>query len=116
MKEVKKVWGKELCVVNCNAYCGKLLYLDEGAESSYHYHKEKQETFFCLKGQIALAIEGKDYMLNPFSRPKTIKPGKPHSFKGITDAIIIEFSTTHDDNDVYRLTESKPGDKSGVVG
>ena len=110
MKEVKKVWGKELIVVNCDKYCGKILYLDQGAKPSLHYHKEKQETFYCLEGQVALTIEGKDYMLNPFSRPKTIKPGQLHNFTGLTNAVIIEISTHHDDQDVYRLTKSKPAE------
>ncbi len=109
MKEVKKVWGKEVWIVNCPEYCGKLLHLDKGAQSSYHYHRQKKETFYCLKGQAALTIEGKDYMLNPFSRPKTIEPGKKHSFFGVTDCTILEVSTHHDDSDVVRLTESKGG-------
>lgn len=108
LKEVKKAWGKELWIVNCPRYCGKLLYLDKGAVSSIHYHKEKQETFFCLEGQVALSIEGKYYTLTAFSRPKTIKPGQKHSFSGITNALIIEFSTPHHEKDVVRLTESKP--------
>lgn len=109
LKDVKKAWGKELWIVNCPQYCGKLLYLDEGAESSIHYHKEKQETFYCLEGQVGLMIEGSDYMLNPFSRPKTVKPGQRHSFMGLTKATILEISTHHDDNDVYRVTQSKRG-------
>ena len=52
MKEVKKVWGKEVWIANCPKYCGKLLYLDEGAVSSMHYHREKQETFYALSGQV----------------------------------------------------------------
>jgi len=107
LEEVKKAWGRELWIVNCSEYCGKLLYLDEGAESSIHYHKEKQETFYCLEGQVGLMIEGSDYMLNPFSRPKTVKPGQRHSFTGISDSVIIEISTHHNDADVFRLTESK---------
>jgi len=107
IKEVKKAWGRELIIVNCDKYCGKLLYLDRGAESSYHKHINKQETFFCLEGQAALVIEGKDYMLNPYSRPKTILPGALHSFMGLTSAVIIEFSTPHDDSDVYRVTQSR---------
>lgn len=106
IKEVKKTWGMEVWLVNNDKYCGKILYLDKGAEGSYHYHKEKQETFFCQKGQVVLTIEGRDYMLNPFSRPKTIKPGKLHSFRGITDAVILEISTPHSDEDVYRSTKS----------
>lgn len=113
MKEVEKVWGKELIIVNCDKYCGKLLYLDKGAESSYHRHTNKQETFFCLQGQVALTIEGRDYMLNPFSRPKTIKPGQLHGFRGVTDSLILETSTCHEDRDVVRKTESKKGERCG---
>ena len=109
LKEVKKAWGRELRIVNCPQYCGKLLYLDEGAESSMHYHKEKQETFYSLQGTAGLIIDEKDHMLTPFSRPKTIKPRQCHSFTGITDAVIIEISTYHDDKDIVRLTESKAG-------
>lgn len=107
LKEVKKVWGKELWVVNCPEYCGKLLYLDKGAVSSYHRHLKKKETFFALEGHVTLTTEGRDYMLNPYSRPKTIVPGKLHSFSGITKAVILEISTHHDDTDVMRITESK---------
>ncbi len=108
-KEVKKVWGKELWIVNCDKYCGKFLYLDKGATSSYHYHKEKQETFFILRGQIILTIENGSVQLNPLSEPVTIMPNQKHKFFGITDATILEVSTQHDDKDVYRLEESKSG-------
>lgn len=109
MKEVPKVWGKEVIIVNCDKYCGKLLVLNMGAQSSIHYHGEKQETFYCLEGQVGLMIQGRDHMLNPFSRPKTIYPGQKHQFVGIISSIIIEVSTHHDDSDVVRLTESKGG-------
>ena len=109
---VEKVWGKEVWIVNNDKYCGKLLYLDKGAECSYHHHEQKQETFYALQGQVALTIEGKGYMLNPFSRPKTIMPGQNHSFMGLSKAVILEISTHHDDEDVVRLEESK----SGMVG
>jgi len=109
MKEVKKVWGKEVWIANCPKYCGKLLYLDEGAVSSMHYHREKQETFFALSGQVGLHIEGRDYMLNPYSRPKTIYPTQRHQFIGLSDAVIIEVSTEHREDDVVRLSESQRG-------
>ncbi len=103
IKEVEKVWGREVWIVNCPKYCGKLLFLDKGAISSLHYHKKKQETFYALSGQIGLSIEGKGYMLNPFSRPETIYPRQKHQFTGLSDNIIIlEISTHHDDNDVVR--------------
>ena len=107
MKEVKKAWGKEVWVVNCHEYCGKLLYLDKGAESSYHYHEEKRETFYCLSGHATLTIRGRAYRLAPNCRPMTIKPGQVHSFRGMEDSVILEISTHHSDKDVVRLTESK---------
>lgn len=108
MKEVPKVWGREVWIVNCDEYCGKLLYLDKGAVSSIHYHKEKKETFYALSGQVGLMIAGEDYMLNPFSRPKTVYPGQKHQFVGITDATILEISTHHSEEDVVRLSVSQP--------
>ena len=92
--------------MNCEEYCGKLLYLKKDAESSVHYHPIKKETFYCIQGQVGLTVEDKGYMLNPFSQPKTIMPGEKHQFLGITDAVIMEVSTHHDDRDVVRITES----------
>lgn len=106
---IDKVWGEEIWLVNCAEYCGKLLVLDKNAESSYHYHPKKQETFYCIEGYVVLTIAGKEHILAPFTRPKTITPGEPHSFKGITEAVILEISSFHDDTDVVRLTSSKAG-------
>lgn len=106
MKEVKKAWGRELCVVN-REYCGKILFLDKGAQSSLHCHNKKTETFFCFAGEVDLKIVGKHYILKPFSKPKTIKPKQLHSFRGIEKSSIVEFSTHHSEKDVVRLTESK---------
>ncbi len=104
---VDKVWGREWIIVNREEYCGKLLYIDAGAQSSYHYHRKKTETFYGLMGQTCLTVNNRDYMLNPFSRPKTIKPGQLHMFRGICDAVVLEVSTPHDDKDVVRETESR---------
>ena len=108
--EIPKVWGREIIIVNNELYCGKFLCLDNGAISSMHYHKTKRETFYALSGQTGLHIAGKDYMLNPYSRPKTIYPRQAHQFIGLSDDIVIlEISTYHSDNDVVRLTQSKGG-------
>ena len=109
MKEVKKVWGKEVWVVNCAEYCGKILCITRGAKSSLHKHVKKKETFYCIKGRVLLTINEKEYILNRFSEPRTIKPNTTHLFKGITDAVMIEFSTHHEDSDVIRYKESEIG-------
>ncbi len=113
LKTIEKVWGEEIVLVNSKKYCSKLLVIDKNAESSYHYHKNKQETFYAIEGYVTLTVEGKDYMLAPFTRPKTIECGDRHKFRGDTTAVILEVSTYHDERDVYRLSESKEG-KSDV--
>ena len=118
IKTVDKVWGEEIILVNSHLYCGKLLIGDRGAESSYHYHKKKQETFYAIEGYAVLTIEGKEYLLSPVTRPKTIEPEERHSFRAITEVVILEISSHHDDEDVVRLTESKEGNANeyGMVG
>ena len=103
MKEVKKVWGYEEWLVNNDKYCGKLLHIDKGTRGSYHYHPIKQETFIPWKGEVLLNVKGFEFLLE---EPYTINPNTPHSIYGITDAIILEVSTPHNDEDVVRLNES----------
>lgn len=107
---VKKVWGYEFWFVNRDEYCGKFLFIDQGAICSTHCHKVKIETFFCVEGQAILTIEGKKYDLHDMCRAKTILPGEYHTFTAPDDrAVIIEVSTHHEDADSYRLDVSQEG-------
>ena len=106
---VEKVWGREEILVNNGLYCGKLLHIDKGAVSSIHYHKIKQETFYAISGQIGMMIDNKDYMMNPYSRPKTVIPGVIHEFRGFSNnAVLLEISTVDKAEDSYRITKSQP--------
>ena len=104
MTIVSKVWGREQWIVNNDKYCGKLLFLKQGAQSSFHYHVIKQETFFCLSGKVKLIVGDNEYDL---SEPVTIMPFEVHSFYGLTDTVILEISTHHSDDDVERVRGSK---------
>ena len=107
LKYVDKIWGEEIILVNSDKYCGKLLLVNQDAISSYHLHRDKTETFYTLEGYGLLVVEGKTHTLAPFTRPKTIMPNERHSFKGLTNMILLEVSTPHSDDDVVRYTESK---------
>ena len=110
-KYVEKVWGEEIILVNCDKYCAKLLVVDPKAEMSYHYHPKKTETFYCLEGYSTLRSDGKDYLMAPFTRPKTIPAGTKHMVIGHDEpCVLLEVSTHHDDSDSVRLTPSKAGD------
>lgn len=107
MKAVSKVWGSELWIVNNDLYCGKMLTLTKGWQGSKHYHKRKTETFYVLTGFIRLELDSLVLFLS-YGSSVTIPPRTLHRFAGMENSQIIEFSTTHDDDDTYREIESGP--------
>lgn len=110
----KKAWGFEEWIVN-DEYCGKILNLREGYKCSDHMHKLKDETFLVILGAVFLHVrfanEDGEYVayekvvLTPYDYYR-IRPGVIHSFTGLEDSKIIEFSTHHEDSDSYRENES----------
>jgi D-lyxose ketol-isomerase len=116
--EVEKLWGSETWLHNEEDYCAKLLWLYKGFQCSLHYHPVKRETFICVSGKVKLEVlpfykKSSDSFdvkriiyLQPYQH-FTLEPGIPHRFTAITpDAVIVEASTKHDDNDVVRLEDS----------
>jgi mannose-6-phosphate isomerase-like protein (cupin superfamily) len=104
---VSKVWGEEIIVINNDDYCCKFLVVRKDACSSAHFHKEKNETFFVLSGEIVLEMDGNKHLFNEYASPLTIRHGTIHKFQGIVDSIILEVSTHHKESDVVRLSKSK---------
>lgn len=116
-KTVEKVWGQEIWLVNNERYCSKLLYINAGWQCSLHYHPVKKETFIVLDGGIGVEVGMPGYPTCPRSNRQlvageslTLEPNTPHRFWSYTDqpAVILEISSTHSDDDVVRLEESKP--------
>lgn len=117
MKEVEKVWGKEIIIADEPEYCGKILVLNKGAGSSWHRHPKK-ETFFCLKGRVRLKINKYLFRRIPYkdtivmtsgSEPVTIMPRLWHQFHGYELSEIMEVSTHDDPSLVERRTQSYDG-------
>lgn len=106
MEKINKTWGYEQIIVNNNLYCGKLLHLKAGYSSSIHSHKNKDETFYVLKGKLMLEYNETKKTMNEGDSIH-IQPNDVHRFTGIRDSIIIEFSTHHDDSDSYRQVKSR---------
>ncbi|OYT41843.1 hypothetical protein B6U80_00310 [Candidatus Pacearchaeota archaeon ex4484_26] len=99
-KEVPKVWGKEIWLVNRD-YCGKILVLKKGHRCSLHFHKQKDETFYLLRGKVLMELDKEKAILKP-GQSLLIKPGQKHRFTGLEDSEILEFSTHHEDSDSHR--------------
>lgn len=121
---VTKGWGWELWVENNELYCGKHMCVLPGKKCSVHYHKNKKETFYVLKGSLNITLlprafyeKGHDIdneewwwkhrqnmILFP-GQKLTIDTYVPHQFTAGSHepCEFIEFSTHHDDEDSYRI-------------
>lgn len=103
-------WGREVIVINCADYCGKLLCFNEGAEASMHYHDRKHETWYVLEGEIMLRYIDTD---DATPKARQLGPGDvvdiprlcPHQVKALTKARIMEVSTPHYHEDSYRIAK-----------
>lgn len=121
---VEKGWGWELWLANFDfanitqgdhnpnqGYCGKKMSLYHGKKCSWHYHKEKQESFYILDGEMRVLYgidddikKAKEVILTP-GDVFDVHNGLRHRFIGHskTDCIFFEFSTFHKDEDSYRI-------------
>jgi mannose-6-phosphate isomerase-like protein (cupin superfamily) len=72
-------------------YCGKYLYVFDGQTCPTHHHRHKKETFFLLKGRLAVEIGFRTIELGP-GDVLTVEPGTPHSFTGRGAALLLELS------------------------
>ena len=109
IKFVPKGWGFEKWIVNCEEYCGKLLFFNEGKQCSWHYHKLKDEVFYLQSGKMVVYYsvedslkEAEQVILNPGDNFHVFR-GLRHRMLALEDSELFEFSTEHFDSDSYRL-------------
>ena len=109
IKFVSKGWGFEKWIVNCEKYCGKLLYLVKDKKCSWHYHKLKDEVFYVQSGKVMVYYSDEDNIKNANSI--VLSPGENfhvytglrHQILALEDSEIFEFSTQHFDEDSHRI-------------
>jgi len=72
-------------------YCGKYLFVFDGQTCPNHYHREKHETFFIVKGRVRMNYDGSLTEMAPGDVLR-VEQGKYHSFTGIGSALLLEVS------------------------
>lgn len=92
--------GLVLITVVNRCYCKKLLVSLPGQSHPEQYHKQKEETFHVIYGEITLELDGVPRVCRP-GDVITIEPGVRHAFKTEGGAVIEEISTTHIQNDSF---------------
>lgn len=103
---VAKAWGEEIWVANTPLYCGKWLVLNKGWQCSLHHHKVKDETFHILEGLVGFELGDTSAVLHP-GNTVHVPAGTKHRFTGLEASHILEISTFHSDEDVFRDEPSR---------
>lgn len=104
MKKIDKPWGYEEILESNKRYTVKRLFMKEGHQCSYQYHKKKMETILVLSGELIIMFEDKELNLEP-GEIITIKPLEKHRMvaRG-RDALYLECSTSELE-DVVRIKD-----------
>jgi quercetin dioxygenase-like cupin family protein len=111
MKHVPKGWGYERWIVNCEEYCGKLLYFEKGKRCSWHFHEIKDEVFYVQSGILMVYYSDEDDITK--AKQKVLKAGDNfhvytglrHQMVALEDTELFEFSTQHFDSDSHRIVK-----------
>ena len=111
VKKVEKDWGYEKWMANNELYdyCGKILFIKKGFESSLHFHYEKAETLYILSGLLKVKLidtekgETHEGILEA-GQSLEVHPPLPHKLIALEDTTIIESSTFHRDLDSKRIS------------
>ena len=101
-----KNWGYEELLHNGKYCCKLLVYTKPEKSSSLHYHEKKHETFVVTSGRFLLQVGDEpprkvlqgDYVVLP--------PLTKHRITCIMPGVIVEASTTDDQDDCVRLIPS----------
>ena len=108
VRRVEKPWGHELLIAHTDSYVGKILVIHAGEALSLQLHREKDETFHVVRGEIELVVEeagalvalplrvGESYRVLAGTRHRMIA--------GREGCELFEVSTPHLD-DVVRLED-----------
>lgn len=98
-------YGLVMITVVNREYCKKLLIVFPGQKHPEQYHKEKEETFHVLYGDLDLELNGKWRTLKA-GDVVTIEPGIRHSFKSNKGVIVEEISSNHSIDDSFYTDNS----------
>ncbi len=91
-----------VAMINCinREYCKKILVVLPGQSHPKHLHKQKEETFTVLYGELETDCDGKVSKVHP-GESMVVERGVNHSFRSETGCVFEEISTTHYKDDSY---------------
>ncbi len=94
LNDFDQIGETEFWIVNdtMNNYCGKFLFMFDGQRCPLHYHNIKDETFFIVRGDVEMEVDGQLTDLHPGNVFK-MAPGMNHTFRAVGGpALVLEVS------------------------
>ena len=88
----KKPWGFERPLAEFQGIFLKELFLREGHVSSLHFHEEKDEFFYIVRGQVRVHIAEHTIELSA-GDTLHIPTGQAHRIEPVEDTLILELGT-----------------------
>lgn len=89
-------------MINCinREYCKKILVVLPGQSHPKHLHKQKEETFTVLYGELETDCDGQKSVVRQ-GESMVVERGVNHSFRSNTGCVFEEISTTHFKDDSF---------------
>ena len=89
-------------IITCinRSYAKKLVLQLPRQKHPYHFHKQKEETFQLLDGDLEIVKEGARQTMHP-GDIFLVEPNEWHKFHTLDGCIFEEVSTTHFNNDSF---------------
>jgi quercetin dioxygenase-like cupin family protein len=87
-------WGAVLVKVLNRAYSKMLIVMFPGQSYPRHFHRQKEESFHLLRGDLNVEVEGVRREMKAGDL-LSVLPGVRHSFQTKNGAIIEEIATTY---------------------
>lgn len=96
------LWGYQLRFINNELYAGKFLVFTNFDHGSLHVHKDKDETFVVLVGEIFVQGNWGRICLKQ-GESLRVDPEREHEMWAKSlPCVVLEVSTHDDDEDTYR--------------
>jgi sialic acid synthase SpsE/mannose-6-phosphate isomerase-like protein (cupin superfamily) len=93
-------YGSTVITVVNREYCKRIIVMLPGQAHPEQYHKQKDETYHILHGEIALVTDGVESRKKP-NDVVVIPRGVHHGFTTRTGAVIEEVSSSYSQNDSF---------------
>ena len=98
-------WGCSIITCINREYCKKIIILLPGQKNPMHFHKQKEETFHVLHGDITVNMNGREEK-HCTGELIVVERESKHNFTSKNGAVFEEVSTTHYPHDSFYNDES----------